>query len=210
MWQAMLLSAGLPLSRQIFIHGFITSGGQKMSKTLGNVIDPLVLAERYGVEAVRYVLLRHTSPFEDSDLTQDAIQEYYTAHLSNGLGNLVARIMKLAEEHLPHPVQLSAEDEKISDEFFEKVETFRFNEAMDYIFQKVAAADAFMTEHAPYINIKSTDTALSEMALRDIEHMVHQLACIAVHLAPALPRTAAAIAAAVRENRKPDNLFPRL
>ena len=210
MWQAMLLSAGLPLSRQIFIHGFITSGGQKMSKTLGNVIDPLVLAERYGVEAVRYVLLRHTSPFEDSDLTQDAIQEHYTAHLTNGLGNLVARVMKLAEEHLPQPVQLSDEDEKISDEFFEKVETFRFNEAMDYIFQKVAAADAFMAERAPYKNVKSGDAALSETALRDIEYAVRQLASIAAHLVGALPRTAAAITAAVHENRKPDNLFPRL
>ncbi len=210
MWQAMLLSAGLPLSRQIFIHGFITSGGQKMSKTLGNVIDPLAVAERYGVEAVRYILLRHTSPFEDSDLTQDAIQEHYTAHLTNGLGNLVARVMKLAQVHLLRPVQLSDEDEKISDEFFEKVETFRFNEAMDYVFQKVAAADAFMTERAPYLNIKNSDAALVETARRDIEHLVRQLASIAAHLVGALPHTAAAITAAVHENRKPDNLFPRL
>ncbi|MHB1769527.1 MAG: methionine--tRNA ligase [Minisyncoccota bacterium] len=210
MWQAMLLSAGLPMSKQIFIHGFITSGGQKMSKTLGNVIDPLLVAERYGVEAVRYVLLRHTSPFEDSDLTEDAIHEYYTAHLSNGLGNLVARVMKLSEEHVPRPVPLTPEDEKISDEFFEKVETFHFNEAMDSIFQKVAAADAFMAERMPYKNIKSDDTALAGVARRDIEYLVRQLASIAAHLAPALPRTAAAITAAVRENRKPDNLFPRL
>lgn len=210
MWQAMLLSAGLPTSKQIFIHGFITSGGQKMSKTLGNVIDPLLVAERYGVEAVRYVLLRHTSPFEDSDLTEDAIREYYTAHLSNGLGNLVARVMKLSEEHVPRPVPLAPEDEKISDEFFEKVETFHFNEAMDSIFQKVAAADAFMAERMPYKNIKSDDTALAGAARRDIEYLVRQLASIAAHLAPALPRTAAAITAAVRENRKPDNLFPRL
>ena len=210
MWQAMLLSAGLPLSRQIFIHGFITSGGQKMSKTLGNIIDPLAVAKQYGVEAVRYVLLRHTSPFEDSDLTEDAIREHYTAHLTNGLGNLVARVMTLAQAHLAQPVRLSDGDEKISDEFFEKVETFRFNEAMDYIFQKVAAADAFMAERAPYKNIKSSDTALAEAARRDIEQAVRQLASIAAHLAPALPRTAAAIAAAVHENRKPDNLFPRL
>lgn len=210
MWQAMLLSAGLPPSRQIFIHGFITSGGQKMSKSLGNVIDPLAVVERYGVEATRYILLRHVSPFEDSDLTLDAIHEYYTAHLTNGLGNLVARVMKLAEEHLPHPVALTDEDALIADYFFEKAEAFRFNEALDFVFQKVAAADAFMTEQAPYKGIQSADAAERASAVYAIEQLVRQLARIAVHLVPAMPDTAAAIAAAVRENRKPSNLFPRL
>ncbi|MHB8710364.1 MAG: methionine--tRNA ligase [Minisyncoccota bacterium] len=209
MWQAMLLSAGLPPSRQIFIHGFITSGGQKMSKSLGNVINPLELVERYGVEALRYVLLRHVSPFEDSDLTETVVHEHYTAHLTNGLGNLVARVMKLAEDHLPVPVALTDADEKIVPEFFEKIEAFRFNEAMDFVFAKVAAADAYMAEHVPYKRIKG-DTAEQETACKDIEHLVRELARIAAHLAPAMPHTAVAIATAVRANKKPDNLFPRL
>lgn len=209
MWQAMLLSAGLPFSKQIFIHGFVTSGGQKMSKSLGNVIDPLALAERYGVETLRYVLLRHMSPFEDSDLTEALIREHYTAHLTNGLGNLVARVMKLAEEHLPHPIPADV-DEKIEHSFFDSIEAFRFNEAMDFIFEKVAAADAFMTEHTPYKGIKSTDVAAQETARKDIDHLVRELASIAAHLAPAMPRTAATILAAVRANKKPKNLFPRL
>ncbi|MBU6490814.1 methionine--tRNA ligase [Patescibacteria group bacterium] len=210
MWQAMLLSAKLPFSRQVFIHGNIISGGQKMSKTLGNVIDPVAVAERYGVEAVRYVLLRHASPFEDSDLTPETIHEHYTAHLVNGLGNLVARVMKLAEEHLTHPVELTSESEKISDEFFKKVKEFHFNEALDYLFKKVAAADAFMAERKPYENIKSPDASVREAAIRDIAHLVRVLADIAVHLSPAMPRTASIIASAVRENKKPENLFPRI
>lgn len=210
MWQAMLLSVGLPFSKQIFIHGFITSNGQKMSKSLGNVIDPVILVEKYGVDAIRYVLLRHMSPTGDSDLTAESIHEYYTAHLTNGLGNLVARVMKLAQEHLPHAVELAVDDEKLDDAFIKKIEEFRFNEAMDFVFSKIADADSLMTERAPYINIKSGDTVEREAARRDIEELVRRLANIGVHLAAAMPRTAAAIAAAVRSNKKPDNLFPRL
>lgn len=210
MWQAMLLSAGLPFSRNIFIHGFITSGGQKMSKSLGNVIDPLELAGTYGVDAVRYVLLRHVSHVEDSDLTRDAIREHYTAHLTNGLGNLVARVMTLAEVHLSHPVALADTDTKIEKTFLESVEKFHFNEAMDFVFAKVSAADVFMTEHMPYKKIKSTAAAEQDSARADIEHLVRQLASIAAHLVPAMPRTAALVDEAVRANKKPDNLFPRL
>ncbi|MFZ3043743.1 MAG: methionine--tRNA ligase [Minisyncoccia bacterium] len=210
MWQAMLLSAGLPLSRQIFIHGFITSGGQKMSKSLGNVINPVSVAERYSAEALRYVLLRHTSPFEDSDLTDEAIHEHYTAHLTNGLGNLVARVMKLAEEHLVGPVELTEQDTKIEEDFFNTVEKYRFNEAMDSIFAKVSAADAFMTEREPYKHIKSDDAAKQDAAHKDVEHLVRQLVHIATHLAPAMPQTSQKILAAIAANKKPENLFPRI
>lgn len=210
MWQAMLLSAKLPLSRNVFIHGFITSEGKKMSKSLGNVINPLTLVEKYGVDAVRYILLRHTNPFEDSDLTLEAIYEHYTAHLTNGLGNLVARVMTLAEAHISRPVVLVDADMKIEQEFLENVEIFRFNEAMDFIFAKVSAADVFMTTHIPYKKIKSTDAAEQESARADIEYLVRQLAVIAAHLVPAMPHTAMLIAEAVRFNKKPTNLFPRL
>lgn len=210
MWQAMLLSAGLPPSKEIFIHGFITLNGQKMSKSLGNTIDPIALADQYGVEAVRYLLLRHANPFEDSDFTFDAIHEHYTAHLTNGLGNLVARVMKLAQEHLPHPVPLTDEDKTIAPEFLKKIETFRFNEAMDFIFEKVTAADLFMTENEPYKHVKSEDSALQKKAIEDISQVVRKLATIAIHLAPAMPETSAKILTAIASNTKPENLFPRL
>jgi len=181
-----------------------------MSKSLGNTIDPLAIADRYSVEALRYVLLRHANPFEDSDLTEENIHEHYTANLTNGLGNLVARVMTLAAEHLEHPVELAEDDEKIEEEFFEYVDAYKFSEAMDLIFDRVAKADKYMTKKEPYKHIKSGDTTEREEARADIEHLVKSLAKVAVHLAPAMPRTAAAISAAVRTNKKPENPFPRI
>lgn len=206
MWQAMLMSAELPSSKRVVIQGFITSGGQKMSKSLGNVINPIDIVDELGTDALRYVLLRHTSPFEDSDLTMELIREQYTANLANGLGNLVARVMKLSEDHLPQPVIITKEDEKIPEEFSQKIEAFRFNEAMDLVFIKIAAADVFMNTNEPYKKIK-TD---ADSARRDIEHLVRELASIAAHLAPAMPHTSGVILKAVKANKKPDNLFPRL
>jgi methionyl-tRNA synthetase len=210
MWQAMLMSARLPNSKQIVIQGFVTSGGQKMSKSLGNVINPFDVVNKLGTDALRYVLLRHTSPFEDSDLTLAAIHDHYTANLTNGLGNLVARVMKLAEEYLPSPVVDGEEEQKLAPECIMSLHEFKFNEAMDFIFAKVAAADEYMTSHEPYKHIKSDDSVEQESARRDIASLVRQLAVIATHLVPVMPHTAEKILLAIRENKKPENLFPRL
>jgi methionyl-tRNA synthetase len=210
MWQAMLMSAGVKPTDRIFYHGFINSGGQRMSKSSGNVISPYDLVAKYGSDATRYMLLRHTHPVEDSDITPEKLDEYYTANLTNGLGNLVARVMRLAEVHLDHPIEITDEDEHLDETFVAAMEAFRFNEALDLVFAKIATADAFMTECAPYKGIKSGDAVAREQARCDIEHLARQLAVIAAHLAPALPRTAAAVASAVRHNKRPENLFPRL
>jgi methionyl-tRNA synthetase len=194
MWQAMLMSAGIKNTDAVFYHGFITSGGQKMSKSLGNVINPLGLVETYGTDAVRYILLRHVGPFEDSDLTPEAIHKHYTAHLTNGLG------------YLQNPVSLTKEDEKISNEFSKKIEEFKFNEAMDFVFSKISEADAYMNSHEPYKKIKVD----ADMAKKDIEYLVRELYRVAVHLIAVMPRTSEIIKNAVQKNKKPDNLFPRL
>ena len=93
MWQAMLMSAQIKNTDKIFYHGFINSGGQRMSKSLGNVISPYELVKKYGTDATRYLLLRHVHPVDDSDVTWERLDEWYTANLVNGLGNLVARVM---------------------------------------------------------------------------------------------------------------------
>jgi methionyl-tRNA synthetase len=209
MWQAMLLSAGIKNTDHIFYHGFINSGGQKMSKSVGNVISPFELVKKYGTDATRYILLRHINPMEDSDVTWERLDEWYTANLTNGLGNLVARVMTLAEAY-PSPIQFTAEDMMIESSFTDKIEQFHFNEAIDLIWEYVGKGDAYMTEHIPYAKIKSKVPAEKEKAQQDIEKLVRNLTKIASNLIPIMPATAMTILTATLENKKPENLFPRL
>ena len=204
MWQAMLMSADIKNTDTVFYHGFITSGGQKMSKSLGNVINPLDLVEKYGTDATRYLLLRHVSPSEDSDLTLEAIHEHYTAHLVNGLGNLVARVMKLAETHLAGP--LEAPDESLPAVYTAALDAFEFNRAMDFIWAKIAEADERITTEKPFAVIKE-DVGKGQTMIADL---AYDLYIIAILLTPFMPETSEVIKKAVLENKKPENLFPRL
>ncbi len=96
-WSAMLLSLGLEVPKNIFVHGFITSAGQKMSKSLGNTIDPFELVSKYGTDAVRYYLLREIPATEDGDFTYEKFEERYNSDLASGVGNLTARVTTMAE-----------------------------------------------------------------------------------------------------------------
>jgi methionyl-tRNA synthetase len=203
MWQAMLMSAGIKNTDQVFYHGFITSGGQKMSKSLGNVIRPYELVQKYGTDATRYLLLRHVHPVEDSDVTWERLDEWYTANLVNGLGNLVARVMKLAEEYLPGPVEgeyKPAPDVSLS------IDSFEFHKACDSIWSLIGAADGYMTVDQPFKVIREN----KEQGVFMIQNLVKELGRIATHLAPIMPKTSQDILKAVATNKKPENLFPRL
>lgn len=209
MWQAMLKSAGVPATDQVFYHGFITSGGQKMSKSLGNVISPYELVDRYGTDATRYILLRHVHPFDDSDLTWERMDEWYTANLVNGLGNLTARIMKMAETYLSEPVDLPGGVEVNPDVniFMDRLE---FQSAMDAIWERIGHNDALITMTEPFRNIKSDDLGTKTDALETIQKLAKELFFIAAELEPLMPETSKIIKEAVLTNKKPYNLFKRL
>lgn len=203
MWQAMLMAADLPPSKQIVIHGFITSGGQKMSKSLGNVINPLDIVKEYSTDALRYYLLRHIHPFEDSDFTLEKFKEVYNAHLANGLGNLVSRVMKLSETYC-EPVRGGCDREKVP-EIEGAMANYNYNLALDYIWQKIGLTDAYVQSTEPFKTIK-TDP---EKARSDIRYLVNELYTIAYLLAPFLPVTSAKISAAITQNHLSEPLFVR-
>lgn len=205
MWQAMLFSADIKNTDTVFYHGFITSGGQKMSKSLGNVINPLDLVGTYGTDAVRYVLLRHLSSVEDSDLTLEAIHDHYTAHLTNGLGNLVARVMKLAETHLTEPIA-RPEESPFPQEYWEALDAYEFNRVMDMIWSRITALDERITSEAPFKVVKE-DVERGQTMIRELVIELYQIAHL---LNPFMPKTNEVLKQAILENKKPENLFPRL
>jgi methionyl-tRNA synthetase len=203
-WPAMLLSAGLSLPKGLLVHGFITSGGKKMSKTLGNVIDPIKLIEKYGAEAVRYYLLRHISTFEDGDLTEESFKEAYNANLANGLGNLVSRVITMAEKNGIKNNELRIKDK---DMVLEKVMgEFDIQNAMNIIWEKITELDVKIQKDQPFRLIK-TDKEKGESIIKDLVLGVYE---VAIMLSPFMPETSEKIQKAVLENKKPENLFPRI
>ncbi|MBC7836704.1 methionine--tRNA ligase [Acetobacteraceae bacterium] len=203
MWQAMLMSTDLPQTKQILIHGFITSGGQKMSKSLGNVIDPVAIVEEYGTDALRYYLGRHIHPFEDSDFTMERFKEAYNANLANGLGNLTARIMQLAETHLQEGTR--PEPKGFAPEYTDALEKYETNRALDFVFSRVQALDQKITETQPFKVVKED----SEKGKGIIKDLTQELYIIGRMLHPFMPETNEKIKAAVIANKKPETLFPR-
>ncbi len=203
-WQAMLKSAGVKATDQVFYHGFINSGGQKMSKSLGNVISPYELVSRYGTDATRYIMLRHVHPTDDSDLTWEKMDEYYTANLVNGLGNLTARIMKMVEgNNVVTPV---LPEESFPETIKTAMESFEFHEAINYIWSRIQRLDQKITEEEPFKVIK-TNVVLGKQIIQDL---VGELYLIATFLESFMPDTSSIILKAIKENKKPDNLFSRL
>src|SRR3989338_568072 len=203
MWPAMLLSAGEPLPKSILVHAMILSGGRKMSKTLGNIIDPQELLQEYGTDAVRYFLARHISPFEDGDITREHFKDAYNADLANGLGKLVAPIMQLAQTHLSAPVEL--EYKPFPKEYTDAFERFEINKAADHVWGRIQALDQKITEMAPFKVVKEDE----EKGRGIIIELVVELACIDQMLEPIMPQTSKKIIDAIMTNKKPENLFPR-
>lgn len=202
MWQAMLLSAGLPTSKQVMVEGFITAGGQKMSKSLGNVIDPLEYVAKYGTDAVRYFLTAELSVFEDSDMTRERFEEAYQASLANGIGNLCARVaaMSLKEE-----LKVPAEKLSIRNEVVEKLLKYKFDEAMEIIWEKIKSADAL-------INQKEVWKLEGEEKSLVLSELVKNIRQIGVDLSPFMPETSEKILKqyGVEEIHRSENLFQRL
>jgi methionyl-tRNA synthetase len=208
MWQAMLMSAKLSTTKQVVYHGFITSGGQKMSKSIGNVIDPYSIVEEYGADALRYFLARHVSPFEDSDFTMERFKEAYNADLVNGLGNLVARVMQMATTNLHDPVTMTKETQPDTS-VAAYLEAHEFNSAMDAIWERVGHNDALIAIKKPFTGIKSDDSGVRDEALLIIKKLVRELNAIATDLMPFMPETSRKVKEAILANKKPTNLFPR-
>jgi methionyl-tRNA synthetase len=180
MWQAMLLAADLPTSRQIMIHGFITSNGMKISKSLGNTVDPLEYVEKYGLDALRYYLLAKMDPFEDSDFTKEKFEEVYKADLQNGLGNLVSRVAAMA---VGIKRQQAAGSRQLTEGIAKAISEYRFDEAMKNIWDRVRKADQLISE-------KKVWQLEGEEKKMVLGQLIDSIVLIANDLMPIMPATA--------------------
>lgn len=212
-WPAMLISAELPLPKKIFVHGFITANGEKMSKSLGNVISPFDLVERYGSDAVRYYLLREIPAGEDGDFSEEKFKERYNADLANGIGNLTARVaalgeklgdIKIDERHFFSANNLfSVEDQ---DKIMENLE---FNKYLENVWKEIRELDKNINDSKPWE--KSGDELI-----KNIQEYGAKIIYIADLLEPFLPTTSEEIkkqfcvSGGVLKIKKGASLFARL
>ncbi len=201
-WPAMLLSAGLPLPKEILIHSFINApGGQKMSKSLGNVIDPFEMVNKYGLEPLRYYLLSQIPIDEDGEISIERFEEVYNANLANGLGNLVSRVAKLCEKNnLTAPEPPTEFDPKME----KHLKNYHFNEALNHIWSEISDADKQINDQKPW----ELD---GQQAQEVLSKLVAQIQHIAFNLQPFLPDTATKILSQFSgQIKSSEPLFPRL
>ena len=208
MWQAMLIAAKLPNSHQIVINGFITAeGGIKMSKSLGNVINPTELVAEYGTEALRFFLAKEVSSFEDSPFTIERFKASYNAHLANGIGNLTSRLMNMAVAYDIDLSNISEENFIFKNDYAPLfLDKFDIQGAMDHIWNNVSITDSFIQATEPFKTIKVDP----EKAKKDLQQAVQQLFDIAIMLRPIMPETSEKIITLIKEGKKPTTpLFMR-
>ncbi|KKU03967.1 methionine--tRNA ligase [Candidatus Giovannonibacteria bacterium RIFCSPHIGHO2_12_44_12] len=207
MWQAMLMSAGLPNSKQILIHGFIESGGRKMSKSLGNVVDPIEVVGRYGTDALRYWFAREMPTFGDGDFTEDKFAFAYEGNLVNGLGNYIQRVSTMVRNYFPEGIARPSDEdllkvalkrggseyvaleyfvkEIIAKEYKEDMEKFELTKAIDKVFNLLKELDVYVQVHEPFKLVKKD----KEKARVILWNLCYGAVGLAWLLAPFLPET---------------------
>ena len=209
-WPAMLLSAGVPAPKKLFVHGYINIQGGKMWKSLGSVIDPFELVKKYGVDPVRYYLLRYIHPVQDSDFSIKKFEDAYTSDLANGLGNLVNRVAGLIEQNNVKIEPASRQVGKSASRQVGKLlENFSFDQALKSIWDKIGRLDLLISEKEPWVLAKEGKTKELEKVLSEATRGILEVTYL---LEPFLPETAQKIKDiySAKDIKKSDALFPRL
>ncbi len=186
-WPGMLLGLGLPLPKSLYVHGFINAeGGIKMSKTLGNVIDPVKIIKEYGADALRYYILRHIPSYEDGEFSLQRLHDAYNNELANELGNAVQRTAAMITQYQNGIIGDSPDAEHDVAQYHQALENFHFDRALDEVWEQVRGLNQYIDEEKPWVIHKDGDT---EHLREVLAYQVSALLQIADLLAPFLPET---------------------
>lgn len=202
MWQAMLLAADLPTSKHIFINGFIGIDGQKMSKSLGNVISPKEMVERFGIDGTRYLLLTKGTFGEDNDISWEKMTTKYNADLANGLGNLTSRVIKLSENL---NLEIGKRENIFDKENIKLIDNFDLDKVLENIWKIVAEDNKYIEDNKPW-ELAKNDKVKFEAVM---QKLLDDLYLISQMLIPFLPETAKKIKQAF-ETKERVILFERI
>ena len=222
-WPAFLMSAGLPLPRQVFAHGFLLSRGEKMSKSIGNVVDPMALAERFGTDALRYFLLREVPFGQDGSYSEEAIVNRVNAELANSFGNLAQRTLSMVHKNLDGVIPAAGEaqedqallrivEQATGDEVPEAFDRFAFSVGIEAWMRAVFACNQYVDTQAPWA-LRKTDPERMAAVLGTLVVAVRQLAQA---IAPVIPASADKLMTLIDAGEggapiaPPQPLFPRL
>jgi len=209
-WPALLLATGLELPKKIFVHGFFTVEGQKMSKSLGNAIDPIYLVDKYGADAVRYFLLREISFGQDGDFSIKRLEERYNSDLANGLGNLVSRVLALSEKVGAKAEKANKEFDSeiklVQEKYKKAIKDIKFNEALESVWKLISFCDEHIEKNKPWELIKNNQ----DKAKKVLGQLLTTIEEIANLLGPFIPETSEKILKQIKQNKKIEALFPRL
>jgi len=199
-WPAMLLSADIPLPTQILSHEYLTINGQKISKTLGNIINPEEVVEKFGTDGARYVLLTSLPASRDGDITWDRMTEKYNADLANGLGNLVSRVIKMAMG-----VELPKAKGSSTPTDLKLIDNFQVDEALEHIWTIIREDNKYIEDNKPWELAKTDEVKFKKV----MDKLIQDLHLISELLVPFMPETAEKIKTAL-ETKQVEPLFQRI
>ena len=194
-WPAMLLGLGLELPKRLLVHGHIVSGGEKMSKTVGNVIDPNEIIDQYGLDAFRYFFSRHIPTLDDGDFTWEKFENAYNGELGNDLGNVIQRVSAMVVKYQAGVIGEAPQGEHDMSAYHEAMENLEFNKAMDEVWHMVRSLNQYIENVKPWEIAKGIPKdAEAEAHLSEVlAYCVGALLQIGDLLVPFLPATAARI-----------------
>jgi methionyl-tRNA synthetase len=214
-WPAMLLGLGLPLPKVLLVHGFVSVGGAKMGKSLGNGVAPREVIDAYGAEAFRYYFSRHVPTQDDGDFTWEKFENAYNNELGNDLGNLVQRVASMLQRYQSGVIGDAPQAEHDMGPYHEAMEAFEFNKALDIVWNTVRSLNVYLENVKPWEIAKSIgkDPDAADHLSEVLAHAASTLIQIADLLTPFMPATAAEIhkmfdTGVVPAEIKP--LFPKL